>query len=615
MQGVMWVILGVTVGMAALVNHSRRQALRVELSPPMESGNIVFQVPATWKLLQPSADQDHSTRRLVARAVEPMAEGESTPGRSITIYRDVVDVPFSPIHYLFERENLAEALRDPSESSGRSSVEMLPFTPIEIAGSPGVMIELLTHSPDLRDGRQVRGGTSIGTELVACTILPSRQALIVKLQAAGESVASDSQILKQVASAIEMRAEPRRGSAGESVSLARDTRVRVPRGLVPIYEEDPNRTSQVLWFEGEASEWMTVELVPCVLLLNGTGDDERRAVANIASVRDRELRRATVSNDGPRRWRIDPPAAPSSAFAPRRLYLLGDDRGDGGTISAGPRRAILADFHGVAGSELRFDAVWNAIASGTSFTGSTEFAAMLTTGEAQAQSLMNTGLATLAEAQPSAETWWLALNPASTAPMGYSTLTWDALRPLGRRAGTFVRQGGTSTVQFTQSWSGVLNEYRCITETRINDASGTSIESEVTELRQGELRTDLIRAREKPVTWKRLAPPQFVPGAWLPALAGQLRTDSPMILQTDSILGFETISPTEPMALLISSAASAGEESRRTLSIEVNGSGKTMTWHIAADGTLDRVDLPGGARRVKTDEASIREAFDLDSIE
>src|SRR5688572_22818923 len=61
MQAAMWVILGVTVGMAALVNHSRRQALRVELGPPITSGPFTVRLPAKWSIGKAIAVERHST--------------------------------------------------------------------------------------------------------------------------------------------------------------------------------------------------------------------------------------------------------------------------------------------------------------------------------------------------------------------------------------------------------------------------------------------------------------------------------------------------------------------------------------------------------------------------
>jgi hypothetical protein len=48
MQSAMWVILGGTVGLAALLDRHQRQETRINLTPPMQVGNVVLRLPANW---------------------------------------------------------------------------------------------------------------------------------------------------------------------------------------------------------------------------------------------------------------------------------------------------------------------------------------------------------------------------------------------------------------------------------------------------------------------------------------------------------------------------------------------------------------------------------------
>ncbi len=137
----------------------------------------------------------------------------------------------------------------------------------------------------------------------------------------------------------------------------------------------------------------------------------------------------------------------------------------------------------------------------------------------------------------------------------------------------------------------------------------------MTTFADGNLSVELSQPRRKPITWSRLAPAQYVPGAWLSLLIGHLRTDTPLILRTDYIAGFEDIAPSEPLALLVTfpkqiDANAKPTATRRIVSIQVNGSGQIMTCHIKTDGSVDRIDLAGGTQRVLSDEQTVRNDFD-----
>lgn len=49
MQGAMWVVLGATVGLAALVSHEKRQAQRADLGPPQQVGGVWLRLPEGWQ--------------------------------------------------------------------------------------------------------------------------------------------------------------------------------------------------------------------------------------------------------------------------------------------------------------------------------------------------------------------------------------------------------------------------------------------------------------------------------------------------------------------------------------------------------------------------------------
>src|SRR4051812_6275604 len=96
MQAIMWVVLGINVGLAGWVTHVRRQANRVDLSAqPVTAGDVSVRLPAKWRARQGGAVADV---RLIAQATEN--ESGDRRGRTIQILRDRLDQPMSPLQYL-----------------------------------------------------------------------------------------------------------------------------------------------------------------------------------------------------------------------------------------------------------------------------------------------------------------------------------------------------------------------------------------------------------------------------------------------------------------------------------------------------------------------------------
>jgi hypothetical protein len=62
MQGIMWIVLGATVGLAALVDHNRRQAREVELGEPTRfREGFSLRLPEDWDREDDEAPDDPST--------------------------------------------------------------------------------------------------------------------------------------------------------------------------------------------------------------------------------------------------------------------------------------------------------------------------------------------------------------------------------------------------------------------------------------------------------------------------------------------------------------------------------------------------------------------------
>ncbi|WP_428940237.1 hypothetical protein [Fontivita pretiosa] len=56
MQAIMWIVLAGTVGLAAIVNHARRQDLNPSLGQPRTFGQVTLRLPDDWQISDSSED-------------------------------------------------------------------------------------------------------------------------------------------------------------------------------------------------------------------------------------------------------------------------------------------------------------------------------------------------------------------------------------------------------------------------------------------------------------------------------------------------------------------------------------------------------------------------------
>src|SRR5687768_2449150 len=78
---------------------------------------------------------------------------------------------------------------------------------------------------DLPDVRRARPKKSY----VACAVLPSRHAIVIRLESTETNEAADVEVLKQSAAGIDVTGQPPLGQPGETVALAGGARRRGPR--------------------------------------------------------------------------------------------------------------------------------------------------------------------------------------------------------------------------------------------------------------------------------------------------------------------------------------------------------------------------------------------------
>jgi hypothetical protein len=95
MQITMWVVLALTLGLAALVAQSKRDNMKVPLGSPTQVGLLLVRMPADWH-----CTLSHDDARLLLTAYEPGGV-DSRSGRTIQISEDLLRGPAPPaIDYL-----------------------------------------------------------------------------------------------------------------------------------------------------------------------------------------------------------------------------------------------------------------------------------------------------------------------------------------------------------------------------------------------------------------------------------------------------------------------------------------------------------------------------------
>ena len=109
MQAVMWLVLGATVGLAALVSrhrHARGDNLSEKFDVPSPSGRVNVLLPKGWvtDVRRPRAGQPDPAR-VIAR--EPADEADpDRPGRTVTVTLDPVPEDVTATQYLAEIRKL-----------------------------------------------------------------------------------------------------------------------------------------------------------------------------------------------------------------------------------------------------------------------------------------------------------------------------------------------------------------------------------------------------------------------------------------------------------------------------------------------------------------------------
>jgi hypothetical protein len=609
MQGVMMLILGASVALAAAVASSARRANRVELSPEsVTRRDVTVRLPQGWEVRKDSKDP-----AVVVEAVEVATSEDDDPdaARTVAVRLERLPAPASTLQYLVNNYELPEADADGEGRGDGMLVDWL--TPIPIAGRDGMMMTAERGSRPRRRGRR----STLRKEVIATVVLPSLRAVVVHLEGAGKADANDHAVVKQIAAAITVGNEPELGKPGEVVTLVDGIRFAAPRAFAPVPEPDTSRTDRRLWpavtagkTPGEIeNRWQSIEVVGCLCPDFDAGDPKqaeraRSTLATLLLVRDPRLRDATVTSVGNKVWRAEPPQAAEGGDVLRaRAYLMTDPSG----------RALLAVIYGGLG-RTDFDATWKDLAASVRFLPAADVATLEDVGTTEAARLRRSGYETLLADRD--VQWWLWTR--DDAYIGWSSTDFTARQLVGKKESRVRLDHGqrVSRVVHDFSYSDAGPRYES-TVLREQSSPGERLQStQQTTVIDGRLSTSYKQATG--ATTQLSAgdppPPQFVPGALLPLVLGQLARE-PMLLMTDSFPSREGIGPPQLLTLIIrpgdnTTRTAEGEATpMRCVTVQVNGVGALSRWYFRQSGELEIIEWPGGIRESVSDEKSVKNYF------
>jgi hypothetical protein len=406
---------------------------------------------------------------------------------------------------------------------------------------------------------------------------------------------------------ITINNEPQLAPPDTSSTLAGGIEVKAPSALRAVTNRDPHRTSRTLWCvtpESESaadSRWASVELVPCLFpsteMLAKEQTDATSELGTMLVLRAPHWRDAKIKSVTDGYLEADMAAAPGEMFA-TRAFLQPSPSG----------QALLAIVRAPVGDLGEY---WKQIRSTIQFSGSSELPELIRAGRAEVTRLRELPLEQLLAQRE--DDWFLWVNQADSPQLGWSHIEWrpgqiaaetETRRRLG--GGRSVRAGDTWTA--SSDWNRFRYDLARIETSREETARRIIGRIDV----KGDSISLTATANDKTLEqWKRLAPVHYVPGALLVQLIGKL-SPTPMIVRTDSFLGYEGIAPDGLFMVIIRAPAQPStSKSGVAVTTEVNGSGEILSWRFGENG-LEKIDLPDGVTRIESKEDDVKRQFARD---
>jgi hypothetical protein len=593
MQGIMWLIFGVTLGCAALIVHGQRRARQVVLSArPVVVQGLSVRLPNNWR-----ARQNPQDKRIIAEVTEP-APG----GRTMTVYRDRLGVALSPVEYLAQSFDVQFK---PSEN-----VEELDqyLRATQFGDQPGVIVTTAVPVPG-------HTGEAARKEIFGAAILPSGNVISIKLQGTGAVDLADLNLVETVAQAMQITDEPRLETPGQAVTLAGGISLTAPSAFRFVQQRDANKTSRRLWYtqtsklEQFEAQWAAIEVVPCLFPFGDELEKEgSRADLELLTMLlardDIRWRGATVRAMAQGQYRADAAADLHGEIFASRAYLQTDPSG----------HALLAIMRA---PEADLEGHWNQLRATVRFSGASEFGELTRAGADEAARLRELPLDQLLKDRE--DTWYLWLNQSSEPHLGYTHIEWTP-NQIAAEVENRWRMASGSMLQVLDTWnaSSDWNRYRSdATRILTPDGGPAQVQRQRVELRGDTLTLSAVSAGKAIEQWKRMASKSYLPASIVEQLIGKL-SPTPMTLRSESFPGYDAMGISSPLMLIVRPAKDRGPSTRaatqalRCVTVEVNGTGEISRWYLQADGTVDSVDFPDGIQRLESNERSIRFEFAQD---
>lgn len=195
LQIVMWLLLGATVGMAAMVTQYRRGKYEVTLASPIRCGPFAVQLPKDWK----RRTQFDQRSVLVAQATEPKRAQSNKPARQFAVYYEKLDQPVDPVTYLLNQQVLGftgtQAVDAESEDPDPKVLGKAQER--TIAGYPGVVVwrRVLPRFALFTGGQAM-------TQIYAATVSPEGDALVLMYLCDVSPTPADQSLIRQVMDSI-----------------------------------------------------------------------------------------------------------------------------------------------------------------------------------------------------------------------------------------------------------------------------------------------------------------------------------------------------------------------------------------------------------------------------
>lgn len=587
MQAVMWLILGATVAVAAMITVHRQNRFEVKLTRTINSRKLTVMLPGGWRITNGS---DPLSATLIT-ASEPGGDEEEGP-RTVRIIREPLPERFTPLQYL-EMRLLSDTKGLKLDGDAQS---------VSIAGSAGLLQSAVVPH-QIRSVQDLIKGAQPDKLIVAAVVPASGRGVAIVLQGEGMPESADVNLVRRIAQSIQLADEPKITNE-KQLTLGEGIVIKVPDQFSAIENTDALRTARQLR-GNDAQDWRAIDLVPVVL----SEKDGADSVSTMLGCFDDSFAASDPHRDSDGVWEI---AGTHPDDNPCRAYAVSKD-GQG----------FIAILRG-GKDEQWMDAVWQTIAAGIQWPAQNSVSQMIAAGAEQARQATDVGLSKLRPDDQN-DQWWLTYAGSPANALG-----WVHLEPSanGGRFESRVRLPDRWMGQSIYNWhssADLKTSYRAqnqftftplpVDENRDSTKITHSVDAV---LNKGKLELSLRGgdAGDRDLTYS--LPSNYVPGGWLPGILAKV-SDKPMILRTDSFFDAGDVQNTDFLTLIARPTSAATRPATSTsedgtaplhaVSVEIDGSGERSTWYFTPDGSLEGIDDADSVHTVRRELSDLEMDF------